>query len=111
MAKELQFNICGLEMSYLANTDIPDLKDRVDKKVSDALKYSCMHWSNHLCYDLDPVSVEVTRLLDGFLAELRVLYWLEVLSLTGKILVAIMALRLMKACSKVAILPLCNNAN
>jgi hypothetical protein len=111
MANGLQFNICRLETSCTANTDILDLKDRVEEGIPDALQYSCMHWSNHLCYDIEPVNVEVTKLLDGFFAESQPLYWLEVLSLTGKMPVAITALRLMKTCFRVCMLLRCNNAN
>ena len=101
MAEKLKFNICKLETSYLFNTDIQNLEVRVEQKVPDALQYSCMHWSTHLCYDVDPVDVDLTGLLDGFFKGPRPLYWLEVLSLMGKVPVAISALRLIKSCSRV----------
>jgi hypothetical protein len=109
MTEKLKFNICELETSCAFNADIQDLTDQVEQRIPDALQYSCMHWSNHLCYDIDPVSAEVTRLLDNFFAESQPLYWLEVLSLMGKVPVAILALRLMKRSFKVSMLILCTN--
>jgi NACHT domain len=106
MAKQLKFNICGLETSCVFNADIQDLSDRVAQKIPDELQYSCMHWSNHLCYDIDPVGAEITGLLDDFFAESQPLYWLEVLSLMGKVPVAVLALRLMRASFKVCLLTL-----
>jgi len=101
MANSLKFNICELETSCLFNEDVQDLHARVEQRIPDALQYSCMHWSNHLCYDMDPVSAEITRLLDEFFMGSRPLYWIEALSLMGKVPVAISALRLMKSCFRV----------
>jgi hypothetical protein len=111
MTKRLQFNICELETSCLSNTDIPDLDDRVQRKIPGALQYSCMHWADHLCYDDEPVSAEIVGLLDHFFAKSLLLHWLEVLSLMGKVPVAISALSLIQAHSKVRVLTLCTNAN
>jgi NACHT domain len=109
MEKNLKFNICELETSCIFNSDIQDLNDPVQQRIPDALQYSCMHWSNHLCYDIDPVSAEIAKLLDNFFTESQPLYWLEVLSLMGKVPVAISALRLMKGSFKVSMLILCMN--
>jgi len=49
MITQLCFNICKLEDSRLANADIKDLPSRIKENISDALQYSCLHWSNHLC--------------------------------------------------------------
>ena len=106
MADKLKFNICELETSCLLNEDVQDLEVRVQQKIPDNLQYSCMHWSNHLCYNMDPISVEITSLLDGFFVGSRPLYWIEALSLMGKVPAAISALRLMKSCFKVCIFAL-----
>jgi NACHT domain len=103
MGHQLQFNICGLETSYLSNSEVLDLDDRVEQKIPDALQYSCMHWSDHLCCDVDPISQEITTLLDNFLPESQLLYWLEVMSLMGKAWEAILALHLMRGCDKVCV--------
>jgi len=53
MITQLHFNICNLEDSWLVNTNIEDLPSRVKENVSDALQYSSLHWSNHLCFPPD----------------------------------------------------------
>jgi hypothetical protein len=109
MTKELEFNICKLETSCVLNADIRDLDIRVQDKIPDALQYSSMHWSSHVCSDSSLVSEEVCELLGTFLTGVRLLYWLEVLSLMGKVPVAISALRVMKSCHKVCIPRACIN--
>jgi NACHT domain len=107
MTNELEFNICKLETSCLLNAEIRDLDDRVQEQISDALQYSCMHWSGHLCSGPSPASRVVCDLLSAFLKRMQLLYWLEVLSLMGKVPVAIQALRLIKANFKVCALVPC----
>jgi hypothetical protein len=107
MSEELEFNICELETSCVPNADIQDLRGRVQDKISDALQYSCMHWSSHLCSDSAPTRMEVSRLLGSFLTGAQLLYWLEVLSFMGKVLVAISALRLLKSSLKACVRTLC----
>jgi hypothetical protein len=53
MVKQLRFNICKLEDSRLANADINDLPSRIKEHISDALQYSSLYWSNHLCFTPD----------------------------------------------------------
>jgi hypothetical protein len=106
MMKELEFNICKLETSCVLNADIHGLDARVQEKISDTLQYSSMHWSSHLCSGPSP-SRKVSDLLSTFLEGIQLLYWLEVLSLMGKVPVAISALQLMKACFKVSMLIVC----
>jgi hypothetical protein len=101
MANKLRFNICELETSYLPNAEIQDLRDRVEQRIPDSLQYSCVHWSDHLCYGADLVSTKNTVLLDDFFAGPQPLYWIEVLSLMHKVPALIDALRKIKACPKV----------
>jgi hypothetical protein len=96
MTKELKFNICDLETSLFANAEIQGLDKLVDEKIPDALRYSCMHWSSHLCFGSDPVSTAVSALLDEFFTGPRPLYWIEVLSLMGTAPIGISALRQIK---------------
>jgi len=44
----LCFNICGLESSYLLNSDVPGLAERVKTKIPFHLAYSCLFWEKHL---------------------------------------------------------------
>jgi hypothetical protein len=102
MNSELKFNICKIESSYFSNAEIQDLEVRIGEHISGALQYSCLHWHSHLCSDWDPTSVDIlTPLLNKFLKGVRPLYWMEVLSVMGKIPIGIIALRQVEACSSV----------
>ncbi|KAF9547029.1 YVTN repeat-like/Quino protein amine dehydrogenase [Agrocybe pediades] len=83
MEKELRFNICGLETSFLLDSDVPDLQEKIERNISDALFYSCKHWSNHL---VNGSFAEVihTKLV-CFLAT-HLLFWMEVLNVKRHIM-------------------------
>ncbi|KAH7318910.1 hypothetical protein B0J17DRAFT_605653, partial [Rhizoctonia solani] len=55
----VQFNICGIESSYLLDAEIADLDERVNRAVSPALLYACCHWVAHL--DLAGQSAELHK--------------------------------------------------
>ncbi|PAV14885.1 nucleotide-binding-oligomerization-domain like receptor [Pyrrhoderma noxium] len=80
MRDQLRFNICGLETSFKFNRDVPDLEKRVDKRIHPGLLYACRYWAPHLQDVL--YSDKLLSDLDDF-AYNQLLYWLEVLSLTG----------------------------
>lgn len=80
MRTELKFNICALESSYRANGDVPDLRRRIEEKVSESLQYSCLYWTTHLN---DVNRTVVDQLVSEFFGSLQVLFWLEVLGLIG----------------------------
>jgi NACHT domain len=74
----LQFNICKLESSYLANKDVPVIDSRIAAYIPPALSYACVFWADHL----EHVAFErdlFTKLRSLF--ETRFLFWLEVLSI------------------------------
>ncbi|KAG6329000.1 hypothetical protein ID866_10089 [Astraeus odoratus] len=77
--KDLRFNICRLETSYLRNSEVRNLDEMVTKSISLHLSYACRFWANHLH------KVEFDSLLAEFLRAMfeseRVLFWLEVLGL------------------------------
>ncbi|KAG8792948.1 hypothetical protein FRC12_004393 [Ceratobasidium sp. 428] len=77
MSKELRFNICGLESSFVLDKDVLDFSTRVDQAISAQLFYACQHWSNHL-QDAEDSSV-LRSSLDRFLTH-RLLFWMEVLN-------------------------------
>jgi hypothetical protein len=95
MLTQLRFNICKLEDSRLANADVNDLLSRVKENVSDALLYSCLHWSDHLC--LPPDNHDQRGLVLGRLKEffegLYPLFWAEVLSVIGMVPIGVPSLR------------------
>jgi hypothetical protein len=84
----LKFNICHLETSYLANKDITDIKSCIDKNISPALLYACCFWSHHL----EHIGFEtgLFQKLQSFF-EKKLLFWLETLSLTNHVGLALPA--------------------
>jgi hypothetical protein len=93
MMKQLHFNICKLEDSRLANVDIEDLSSRIKDNISDALQYSALYWSNHLCFTPDNGDQHVWELLKEFFEGLYGLFWIEVLSIMGAIPIGAPSLR------------------
>ena len=75
---DLKFNICKLETSYLANDDIEDLNNRVDKHIPPALSYACRFWSSHLIQT--DFNSDLFRKIETFFKH-KFLFWLEALSL------------------------------
>jgi hypothetical protein len=81
----LQFNICQLKTSYLRNSDIPELPSLTEKYIPPYLSYACRAWAAHLV--VTPYDGETAESLRIFLYQ-QLLYWLEVLSLIGKVDIA-----------------------
>ena len=87
--RDLRFNICDIESSYLANKDIQDLAARIARHLPPALSYACRFYDGHL----GNLSFETN--LFGKLREFfatKFLFWLEALSLTGDMRLALPAL-------------------
>ncbi|KAF8578321.1 WD40 repeat-like protein [Ramaria rubella] len=85
----LHFNICGLETSYLSNNDVDNLDARVKEAIYPALSYSCCFWEDHLHTVLKTDScheVMWQHIKDFF--DIRVLYWVEALSLMNQVSIA-----------------------
>jgi hypothetical protein len=94
MVTQLRFNICTLDDSRLANADIKDLPSRIEQNISDALQYSCLHWSNHLCFPPgDHDQPVVLGSLKKFFEGLYALFWIEVLSVMGMVPIGAPSLR------------------
>jgi len=94
MVKQLRFNICKLEDSRLANTDIKDLPLRIEQNISDPLQYSSLYWSTHLHSTPDEIQRGVIlRSLKEFLEGPYPLFWIEVLSVMGMVSVGAPSLR------------------
>ena len=95
MVTQLRFNICKLEDSRLANTDIKDLPSRIEQNIPDALQYSCIHWSNHLCFPPDDRDQRVLVLesLKNFFEGLYPVFWIEALSVMGRVPIGAPSLR------------------
>ncbi|KAG9126262.1 hypothetical protein FRC07_004185 [Ceratobasidium sp. 392] len=78
MAQGLRFNICGLETSDQFNSDVPNLKSRVEKTIGPHLSYSCLYWPSHVA---DARISLLDECLRDFLFGPELLYWIEALSL------------------------------
>lgn len=83
MNTRLRFNMCDLESSHIRNADVPDLATRVEQAVSQGLSYSCQFLGYHLGQTAAGRGF-VMPLLQIFMEE-KFLYWLECLSLMGKL--------------------------
>jgi hypothetical protein len=88
LLNDLKFNICHLETSYLANEDIPDLNSRIDKHIPSALVYACRFWNGHL--EHIGFETDLFGKLQTFF-EKKLLFWLEALSLTNDVILALAA--------------------
>jgi hypothetical protein len=93
MVGQLRFNICKLEDSRLANADVGDLPTRIKQNISDSLQYSSLYWSNHLCSTPDNGDQRVWENLEEFFEGLFALFWIEVLSIMGKVSIGAPSLR------------------
>ena len=93
MVEQLRFNICGLEDSRLANADVKDLASRIKENISDALHYTCLHWSNHLCFTSYTAEELVWDKLKKFFEGPYVLFWVEVLRILGMLQIGVPSLR------------------
>ena len=86
MVHQLRFNICNLEDSRLTNAGVEDLQSRIEQNISDALQYSALYWSNHLCFTPDNIGDQcVWAALTEFFEGLYPLFWIETLSIMGKV--------------------------
>ncbi|KAF8733633.1 WD domain, G-beta repeat, partial [Rhizoctonia solani] len=78
MRDQLRFNICGLESSFITDSEVQDLEARITRSISPTLSYAAHHWGYHV---VKSESCEMSwRGLEQFLSH-RLLFWMEVLSL------------------------------
>ena len=108
MVKQLRFNICKLEDSRIANADIKNLPSRIKESISDALQYSSLYWSNHLCFAPDDGDLHIWEKLKEFFEGLYGLFWIEVLSIMGMVPIGAPSLRRVISWAKVRMAPTCH---
>ncbi|KAJ7108201.1 hypothetical protein C8R44DRAFT_884965 [Mycena epipterygia] len=82
LEQELQFNVCELEDSHFRNADVVDMSKRVADKISPQLSYASRFFFDHIRET--PVDKAIMEGIESFL-HCKFLYWLEVLSLLGRI--------------------------
>ncbi|PVF93270.1 hypothetical protein CPB86DRAFT_687421, partial [Serendipita vermifera] len=86
MESELKFNICGLESSFLLNSQVDDLQDRISTSISKQLQYSSIHWPSHLVNSGNPsCNQQVTEAVLQLCKSPKSLYWMETLSALGQV--------------------------
>ena len=105
MVDQLRFNICKLDDSLLANADIEDLPSRIEQNISDALQYSSLYWSNHLCFTPNNRHPLVWGHLKKFFEGPYPLFWIEVLSMTGMVAIGAPSLQRVVSWLKVSTIP------
>jgi hypothetical protein len=84
MNRSLRFNICNLESSHVRNEDVPNLKERIQSSIPSRLAYSCRFWGFHLCATAYNFNRDLLKQIQAFL-YVKLLNWLEVMSLIKKI--------------------------
>jgi hypothetical protein len=107
MLSELKFNICGLESSFLLNSQVSDLEDRISTCISKQLQYSCVHWPTHVVNSgrpsLDP---QVTDSIRRICTIPYPLYWMEVVSALRNVPKALSTLQDVKDWVLVSLIPI-----
>jgi len=106
MVDQLRFNICKLEDSRLANAVIEDLPSRIKENIPDCLQYSALYWSNHVCFTPNNGDQLVWGSLKGFFEGLCPLFWIEVLSIMGKVPIGAPSIRRVISWIKVSTAPI-----
>ena len=83
MNQTLGKNMCKLP-DGVANSDVSDLKERIEKYTDPFLRYACMSWHIHLV-DVSTTPAHAPTIAPTLhrLLETRFLFWLEVLSVLG----------------------------
>ena len=92
MRKRLKKNICKLN-NYTVISEVEDLPAHKKKYIGDALKYACHFWTKHLL-GIPRSSSHIKQVqgkIDDFFTK-HLLYWVEVLVLTGSLGIGVYAI-------------------
>ena len=92
MGERLKRNICNLD-GYAILSEVRDLPTRQKKYIGEALEYACKFWAKHLLRVPGNSSYvgEVQKAIEKFFTT-HLLYWIEVLLLTGNLDVGVYAM-------------------
>jgi hypothetical protein len=102
MERGLRFNICDLKSSYLPNSEVFDLQERVQKCISPHLSYSSRFWTSHVRNTV--FEEELAKEVKLFFDHERLFFWLELLALINALSGAVGALPLIPQWLKVSTL-------
>jgi len=92
MGERLKRNICNLE-DYASLSEVKDLSACKREYIGDALEYACHFWTKHLLKvsHSSHHTEEVREAIDKFFRT-HLLYWIEVLALTGNLDIGVYAM-------------------
>lgn len=92
MRERLKKNICDLN-GFPTLSEVEDLPARREACIGSALEYACRFWTKHLVKvpESDPHTGRVRKAVDEFF-KAHLLFWIEVLSLTGNLGIGVYAL-------------------
>ncbi|KAG8709513.1 hypothetical protein FRC11_005481 [Ceratobasidium sp. 423] len=96
-----QFNICGLDSSYVRDHEVKDLDERVRRVISIELFYACRYWAAHLTSGDD--ICDTAKWLERFLTN-HLLLWMEVMNLKKCLDQGIQAIHATEVWSRVGII-------
>ena len=93
MGERLKKNICNLG-DHAILSGIVDLDDHRKAYIGGALKYACRFWTKHLLEipGSSPHVEEVRKAINNFFTT-HLLYWIEVLVLTGDLVIGIYSMK------------------
>ncbi|CAE6361772.1 unnamed protein product [Rhizoctonia solani] len=74
MKDQLRFNICDLPSSFIRDSQVDNIQDRIKTKISSTLAYACRYWPSHLAQTA--VSEDMVAALKEFVS-VRLLFWME----------------------------------
>ncbi|KAH8109602.1 WD40-repeat-containing domain protein, partial [Phellopilus nigrolimitatus] len=92
----VKFNICDIKSSYVMNDEMPILDLKIKQRIPLVLQYSSLYWTKHLSgalFGSEQIPM-VQASLEALLPKTKLLYWLEIVSLTKEIPSLISALPL-----------------
>jgi hypothetical protein len=81
MNRHLKQDICGLNDMALLNSEVSNLRARLDSHIPAELRYACRHWMTHLSHT-SQVTENLIEELNKFCSK-HILHWIETLSLLG----------------------------
>ncbi|KAE9397061.1 hypothetical protein BT96DRAFT_771375, partial [Gymnopus androsaceus JB14] len=81
MISDLHFNICNFESSYVFNSEVKNLSEKISQNIAPELSYACLFWDSHILHIHSNVSLP---LVEKFINK-SLLFWVEVLAILGRV--------------------------
>jgi len=88
--RALKYNICDIPKERIWSRRETTNSREDSRKISDALKYSCLYWASHLA-EVQVSGTDLVPTLRHFLHE-HLLHWIECLSILGELQTGLKAL-------------------